>query len=84
MGLVQVHVPAAPLLFWQVSSFSLKTCATLERGDGKKLLGLPKDHVRVTYPSGDCSFIINPVNWLLFGSIFQLPQLILPPKCAVP
>lgn len=82
--LVQVHVPATPLYFWQAGVFSLKTCATLARGDGKKLLGVAKAHVRISYLTGDCSFILNPVNRLLFGSTFQLPQLILNPKCAVP
>ena len=59
-------------------------CAALERGDGKKLLGLARDHVRVSYPTRECSFILNPVNQPLFGSISQPPQLILPPKRAVP
>lgn len=65
-------------------SLSKHPCAALERGDGKKLLGLARDHVRVSVPTSDRSFILNPVNWPLLGSISQPPQLILPRKCAVP
>lgn len=89
VGQVQAHAPAgctaavgaAPPHFWWVGSFSLKTSLC---HFGKKLLGLARDHVRVSYPTRDCSSILNPVNRPLFGSISQPPRLILLPKCAVP
>lgn len=58
-----------------IPSFSKHLWAALEKGDGKKFLGLAREYVRASYPTRNCSFLLNPGNCTHLGSISQLHQL---------
>lgn len=56
----------------------------LSKHDGNKLSALTRDCMRINFPTRDCSFILNPVNQLLYGSSSPVPQVTPPLRFAVP
>lgn len=80
VGLIQVHSCCQCC----TTAFFCESVPPLPKHDGNKLSALTRDCMKINFPTSDRSFILSPVNQLLYGSSSPVPQVTPPPKFAVP